>query len=314
MLLLLLALQADGWEYRGDAGFVHVETNQRKTPQEFYDLGVSLAKARQTDDALVVFALLIKHVPDRPLLERARFKRGETLWSGSRFLQAYQELDDFLRLYPESELAQRAKELVMDSALLLAQEGVTSSFLGFLPILKSSKEGVEMLRSALLRFPREPFSSTYYYRLAEFLVEDEKYEEAENELKFILAEHKDTLEAPRAILLLGDIGLLKFDDIDYDTRSLQDARRNFERFVEEAPQLSLISREAAAFVKAKLPYAKEKIGYLNETEAEKEWNTAEYYFGKKKYRSAKVYYDSILKNYPLTTWAAKAKERLKEIK
>jgi len=310
-IAMLLILAADVWEYKPGVGFVNRDTLERKTPQQFYQHGVALAQGRRTEEALAVFDLLLRHVTDRDLVESARFKRGETLWSGSLFGRAYQEFDDFLRLFPESAQAQRAKQLQMDSAFLIAQEGSSEGFLGFLS--KSPKAGLDLLRAVLQRYPREPFSSVYYYKMAKLWVEDRQFESAENELKFLLTEYRETVEAPRAILLLGEIGLLKFDSIRYDVRGLADARRNFERFIVEAESLSRISPESAAFVKENLPYAKEKLIFVNETEAEKEFETAEYYRKKGHYRSARVYYNSILRLYPRTSWAAKARERLKEV-
>lgn len=309
-LLLVLLAAGDTWEYKPGIGFVNKDTLERKTPQQFYEHGIALAKARETDEAVAVFDLLLRHVTDKDLVENARFKKGETLWSGSRFGLAYSELDDFLRLFPESGLAQRAKLIVMDSAFLIAQEGTSGGFLG---LFSSPKAGLDLLRAALQRFPREPFSSQYYYKMARLLVDDRQFDAAENELKFVLAEYPHTLETPKAVLLLGEIGLLRFDSIDYDVRGLADARRNFERFVAEADVLSAISTEAAAFIKEKLPYAKEKIAFINESAAEKEWETAEYYRSKGHYRSAKVYYRSIVRSFPTTSWAAKSRGRLKEI-
>lgn len=312
-LIAALVLQDTAWTYR-DGTFVNTGTMERKSPRELYEFGIKLAKERQTEEALYLFELILRNVKDPAVLELARFKHAETLWSGSRFAEAYKEFDDFLRLYPNSAQAQRAKQLEMESALLLAQEGTTENFLGFIPILKTSKPGIEMLRAVLQRYPREPFSATFYFRLAKFLVEDEQYDAAEAELKFITTEYKDTADTPKAILLMGEIGLLKFDDIDYDITCLKDARRHFERFVAEADLLSAISKEAADFVKSKLAFAKEKIAFINETEAEKQWETGEYYLDKGYPRSAKLYYQSIVANYPGTSWAKKAADRLKELK
>ncbi len=310
----LVSTQDSEWVYRPGVGFFDRKTQATKTAKEFYELGFSLAQERKTDEALAVFSLILKHVTDPEIVELTKFRRGETLWSGSRFSQAYQECDDFLRLYPESAYAQKAKRLAMESAFLLAQEGQSENFLGILPIFRTSEPGINLLRSILQRYPREPFTSLYYYKLAKFLVDDGQPDKAENEIKFILSEYKDTVETPKSILLLGEIGLLKFDAIDYDIRGLQDGRRNFTRFVDEAATLSQISPEAAAYVKEKLPYAKEKIALINEREAEKEFRTAEYYRSKDRFRAAQMYYQSILKLYPQTTWAAKAQERLKEMR
>lgn len=314
LIATIAALPQDAeWEYRPGVGFVDRKTQVVKTPKEFYELGFALAQERRTDEALAIFNLILKHAPEPELVELTKYRKGETLWSGSRFAQAYQECDDFLRLYPESAYAQKAKRLAMESAFLLAQEGQAEMFLGILPLSRTADPGINLLRSVLQRYPREPFTSLYYYKLAKFLVDDEQLDKADNEIKFILSEYKDTVEAPKAILLRGEIGLLKFDAIDYDIRGLQDARRYFTQFVDEAAVLARISPDAADYVKEKLPYAKEKIAFLNEMEAEKEYRTAEYYRSKDKFRAAKMYYESILKLYPQTTWAAKAQERLKEL-
>jgi len=311
--LLLFLLQTGDWEYQPGMGFIDRKTMTQKSPGEFYEHGLQLAQARQTSEALAVFDLILNHVTEKELVERVRFRRGETLWSGSRFAEAYRALDDFLRLYPESEHAPRAKQIAMESAYLLVRDGTTENLLGLFPIIRTSKPGIALLRSILQRYPREPFTSHYYYLLAKFFVDDDELGAAETEVKFILSEYKDTVEAPKAILLQGEIGLRRYDAIDYDVKGLEDARRSFARFIDEAPFLSRISEEAAAFVRESLPYAQEKIAFINEEMAEKEFETAEYYRSKDRSRAARLYYQSIVRLYPQTSWAAKAKDRLKEL-
>ncbi len=317
LALLVSGADVDDWQWQPGVGFVNTETMEKKTPLEFYTYGVRLASVRKTEEALGVLQLLLRNVRDRKLQEKVRFIRGKILWSGSRFHAAYLALDEFLRGYPESGNAEEAKLLLMDSAFLLAKKGYAGGFWGSIPLIKwivtSSDQGLNLLRMSLQRYPREPFSSRYYYKLAEFLFEEDELESSIQELKFILTEYSATTEAPKAILLLGKVGLKKYDSIDYDTHGLKEARRNFARFIEETTILSKISPEAAEFVKKELPYARGKIAFINDQEAEKEYRVGEYYRKKGYPRSAKIYYESVQKRYPKTSWAVEAENRLKDM-
>jgi TolA-binding protein len=317
LLLLLCPGDVKDWVYRPGIGFVNTKTMEKKSPEEFFAYGVKLARSRETDDALAVFDLILAHTEDPALKERTVFKKAEALYSGSRFFEAYQEFNNFLLRYPESKLADSlggrpgAKELQMDAALLLAREGHTETFLG-LPILKTSKVGIDYLHAALQRYPREDFTDDYYLKLGDFFFNREEYDSAETEYKFLLEEYKETESAPLALLKLGEVGLKRFDSTDYDIKGLKDARRCFERFIEEAPINAKISPAIKAVVERELPTAREKVALINETEAKKEFEIGEYYRRKDRYSSAAVYYRSILRTYRQTTWAAKVRERMQE--
>ncbi|MDP6958988.1 MAG: hypothetical protein QF645_09265, partial [Planctomycetota bacterium] len=93
--LLVFGYDVDDWQWTPGVGFVNAQTQEQKTPLEFYTFGVGLATQRRTDDALAVFHLLLANVSDSKLQEEVRFIRGKILWSGSRFRDAYLSLDDF---------------------------------------------------------------------------------------------------------------------------------------------------------------------------------------------------------------------------
>ena len=182
VILLVSGGDVDDWRWQPGVGFVNSETMEKKSDEKFYEYGLSLASERKTDEALRVMHLILTHVRDRKTQEKVLFTRGKILWSGSRFNEAFLALDDFLRKFPESNMAEEAKILEMDCALLLAKKGETGSFWGEVPVVKwfvnSPKKGVELLRMTLQRYPREPFSSLYYYKLAEFFFEEEDFDDA----------------------------------------------------------------------------------------------------------------------------------------
>lgn len=61
-----------------------------------------------------------------------------------------------------------------------------------------------------------------------------------------------------------------------------------------------------------VPQAQEIIGTLINKLAEKAFDTAEYYFRRRAYHSANIYYESVATAYPATPWAPRALLRLHE--
>jgi len=52
---------------------------------------------------------------------------------------------------------------------------------------------------------------------------------------------------------------------------------------------------------------------LREKKAESDFSIAEFYRKQRHYEAASVYYKDIVENFPETTWAKKAQDRLKEM-
>jgi outer membrane protein assembly factor BamD len=60
------------------------------------------------------------------------------------------------------------------------------------------------------------------------------------------------------------------------------------------------------------PRAEEMIQRLVNKLAEKDYDTAEYYFRRRAYHSANIYYEGVATDYPETPWAPRALLRLHE--
>ena len=83
LLLALLVQSGEDWTYQAEGLYLHSSTLERKSPQEFYDYGMSLGRERQTDLAVEVFDLISRYGPGADLQEKSFFQKAEVLWSGS---------------------------------------------------------------------------------------------------------------------------------------------------------------------------------------------------------------------------------------
>jgi outer membrane protein assembly factor BamD (BamD/ComL family) len=319
LAVILLGLE---WQYVPSRGFVESTTQAVKTPEEFFQYALDRRRASDWEGALAAFDLLVTNVSREPLHERAHFERAQTYYESHRYYDAVDDYEKFILRYPQSELATKAKEREMAAALDMARYGHTEKLLG-IPLVSTSKTGVDSLRDALRRYPREEFSADYYQKLGKFYYEKRDWDHASEQFTFVLDQYSDTPNAVLALYMLGLTAENRFDAVDYDNKPLKDARRYYERFVEETDRMRKISPQAKTWVDGLLESVQERLTGVYERLLEKQLRTAEYYDWKDLPGSAWIYYRSILKDdaafrkilpkFPDTRSAQKARRRISAI-
>ena len=319
MLFLLAALLAGpGWEYTPGQGFVNAETGDVKTPEAFLALGEKLYAGRQFVEAAEAMAVLAAAPVDAGLRERGLLLRARSLAADGRPAEAHFEYDRFLRIFSESTRAPAAREELMRTDLAWAREGDLQTVL-LIPLYRSSRTAVRALKDTLLRFSREECTDDYYLRLAAFFIEQGDMVLAEDELTFILENYPMSDSAPRALLLRARLRLNRFDAIDYDLKPLIDAKRDYEKFAgdylrhaEDPGRLRELGLDPDR-LRAMEAEVREGIRFVTTRQAEKELALARFYLHRDKPKSARVYLDSILRNFAGTPSAVEARRLLEAL-
>ena len=291
-----------GWRLRG-AAYVNVRTMDQKTPADLFEMGAAHHEARRHEQAAALFRVLAETAPEPALRGNALFMHGQTLMIAGAFPDAYRDFDAYQARFPDGDLVSRARFNMMECALGLARVGQRDTFLG-LPIVLSSKAGVELLKQTLQRFPREEFSDEFVLRLAQFHHSEGDLDLAELELKFLLSDptYKVSNSVPHALLLAGRIGLERYQGLSYDHKTLADAKRAYEQFIldykdidpERARELGIEKLDVL------LATAQRGILYVNEKLAERELALAEYYDDRGHAAAARVYIAYLKRTYPNT--------------
>jgi hypothetical protein len=125
--------------------------------------------------------------------------------------------------------------------------------------------------------------------------------------------------APRALLLRARIRLNRFEGIDYDLKPLIDAKRDYEKFAgdflrhaEDPGRLRQLGLDAER-LKTMEAQVREGLRFVTSKQAEKELALARFYLHRDRPKSAKVYLDSILRNFPSTSAAIDARRLLESL-
>jgi len=324
-LLLSMALCAQDFEYRQGVGVVDLSTNEIRSPEEFLKWALAQRDAGKLVVAVHALNLLATRVPEAAVREAAHFERAATYYKAGGYYEAYHDFEGFILKFPQSERATTAKRMEMTAALDLARVG-KSTWLG---LGTSSATGVDYLNDALRRYPREDFAPDFCQKLGMFFYEREDYERAGEAFTRVLEQYGDAPEAVLALYMIGRTSerrhekMSAFDTVDYDVRPLKDARRQYERFLEETDRMRKLPDPARKWVDGILPTVKERLASVYERMLRKQLLTAEYYDWKGLPWSAEPFYTAILRDeatfrkvlpsFPVTKSAQRARVRLTEI-
>lgn len=283
-------------------------------------LGRSLRDQGRFDDAIEAFSLVLTAGKDVPTRESAHFERADTYFRAARFEEAHQDYEGFLLRFPQTERLATAKRRLMESALELAKAGAT----GYLGIPTGSGLGIGHLRDALRRYPREEFSSDFAQKLGMFFYERAEYDKASEEFGRVLDQYGDSADAVLALYMLARCAEARFDAIDYDAKPLKEARRHYERFLDESEKLRRLPDPARGWVERLLPAVKERLSGVYVQLLAKRLQVAAYYEWKGLPKSARLTYAAtlredalfrkVLPSFPEMEAVQAARRRMAEIK
>lgn len=294
LVFLACALPATaGWKWDPDEGFVQdPAVAEPASPESADDLAAAgmfgragaryavLAEAAGADTAVRKLAWL--RCGDARILDRN--------WQGA--IDAY---DAFAVLAETHAERLRAIRFQVEACIMGVRRGAGFDFFG---IIRGSQWAAKRGRELLTRFPYEDWSANARLRFAIALLDSGQFEEAVVEYEFLLNDFPDSPFTPTARYRKAEAHLSQFDGMDYDPQPLEDARREFRRYLDDYP----------AGDKAEL--AKARLGDVDELQAEKDWHTYEHYRHLRRWRAARTYLREIVRKFPRTTWAEKAREEL----
>jgi outer membrane protein assembly factor BamD (BamD/ComL family) len=252
------------------------------------------------------FANWFKMYPDSVHRPEALFYAAETEVSAvdeaphaGDLMQAYKYLQELIQGWPGSELSERAlrKELIIAEMILF--KGRKQKIWKGTLWLSATEEALQMLDRIIDDLAKgKPIAEQALRLKADYHFQAGEFEEAE------IAYSRLNKEFPRgryqkiAILRSGESALGRFPGVNFDEADLLEAEVYFQDFQTRYPQDSE-------------PYAvPQKLGRIKESRAEKDYVVGQYYERVKQYKAAAFYYRQVDKNYPATTWATQARNRL----
>jgi outer membrane protein assembly factor BamD (BamD/ComL family) len=262
-------------------------------------------------EALDGAATLCREYLDRFPSEAARdqvlYRLGMLCEASGEFEDAHAAFEELIGRHPGSGRFREALEAEMRIARRLF-DGEKVSFLG-LRILGGSSTGAEILEKLGEVAPFASFGDEALYRLGNYRLERGEFDEAVVHYETLVRRFPDSSLRIKAEYQAARSFFLKFHSLDYDLTPLEEALERFRAFIElheENPSEEvriLAGPEGARKMKAEIE------GLL----AEKNYRVGNWYRNRGRPEAARPYYRVVMSEYPLTEWAKRAEEKLKDM-
>ncbi len=272
----------------------------KETPQEQFTYAKEFLDAKEYEKAIEEFKKLIKHYPRAREAAEAQFHLGMILEERGELFEAFKNYQMVIDKYPFSERAAEVikREYQIGNKMLEGKEE-RSKIMNV--IIGGDYNVVEVFRTVIKNAPYGEFAAPSQYKIGLYLQGKQLYQESRDELEKVINDYPDSEWATAAKYQIALSDSKRSAGPQYDQAITQTAVEEFKRFVQAHPDAELSDK------------AQEHIRALREKEAENTFLVAQFYEKQKKFKSAQIYYSTIVEEYATTTWASKALEKMREL-
>lgn len=314
-----LVLQAANWEKPQPA--------EPGTPNGDLQIAEALFRAEDYAKAARAFEEVAdKHKDVAEVHERALFMKAESEYQLGQYAKARDSFEEFRKAYPGSRHVSSAMQhlfAISDTWLEDARKDVRHGkpstvhrFLNFeperKPIFDIDGHAIETLKYVRENDPNGPLADDSLMMAAGYHFTMGDYTEAADLTDQLIHNYPHSEFQAQAHLMNAEAKIHSYKGHSYDGRKLEEARRTLKSTVAQFPDQTESDRQRVF----------RELEEIRQEQAKAQFEVAEWYhqMGNRSpkladtyYRSARLYYQYVQKNFPGTKWSDRAGEQLGEI-
>ena len=275
--------------------FINPKTEVKSTPADQLELARKLFDSKSYEEAKKEFKKLIKNYPKATEAAESQYYLGLIEESQENLYEAFLAYQKVIDKYPFSE---RIGEIIEREFNIGEQFMSGSKRKAFGVTLPVDNPAIEIFTKVIENSAYGPFAPKAQYKLGLVLKSIDRYYEAEEAFAKVVASYPESEWAEPAKFQLAVTRASVSKSPAYDQGATREAKQKFEEFVIEHPDAVLT------------PEAEKHIRVLSEREAESNYNAGLFYEKQKAWESALIYYRDVINDYPDSSWAAKAAQRV----
>ena len=278
--------------------------------RQAYAEGDALFKAGKYAEAAEKYKIAAIRWPESTLEEDAMFMLGESYFFSDQYYRSSETFARLLKQYENSRHLDRV--VVRDFAIARYWEREADKHLALvpnftdktLPYFDPLGNGIAVYESIRLNDPTGPLADDATFATANAYFLDRRYEDADYHYELIRKEYPHSEFQLQSHLLGLRAKLRTYQGAEYDDKPLGESDKLINSTLQQFG--AEIAEERDRLVRVQRAIRAQR--------AEREWENGEYYYRRKYYRAARVYYSNLLKTYPDTNFAEMAQARLDETK
>lgn len=290
------------------AGYGPNEQIARTTKQE----GEALFRDKKYKEAAAKFATAADRWPDTPLEEDALFLKGESEFFSDQYPKVHDTFGGLLKKYTNTRHLDTVMKREFDMGLYWERlhenkpkwpvtPNVTD---GSRPMFDTFGYAVQAFERIRMHDPTGPLADDSLMALGNAYLRREQFEEAAYNYDLLIKEYPNSEHQMKAHEFGLQAKMRVYQGTMYVGGPLKDARKIADRTLTQYGEKLGPERERVAKARAQIV----------EEMANRDYALGQYYEGHKYFGAARMYYDSVIKEYPNTEKAKEAQARLQAIR
>ncbi|HYC76294.1 MAG TPA: outer membrane protein assembly factor BamD [Planctomycetota bacterium] len=249
------------------------------------------------EEAGDLFESFLEDHPGTEFDEECRFLFAESRYREDELAEAFSAYKSYALNYPISPRNPTVEERLYDAGREYI-EGRRSTLFG---IFTNTSKGVEILTYLVETFPNAERADDAEWLIARYHLDDEEWDKAAASFDLLVTQYKTSEWTPAARWFSAYCRYRRVKGDVYDPEVIEQARQRFADYVRDYP--------AGEW----RPEAERILAILDATAAERMYNVAEWYRDQDKDYSARYYYLKLIKSWPQSEAAARARARYAEV-
>ena len=284
----------EGWTVEGD------DTEVAGSAADQMRKAEKLESDGNDSGAYRAYKALVKRYGLSFLAPKAQRKIGLLLEKHNDYDKAYEAYNYYLTKYPQGEDFDAVVASMFKIAKLFL-EGEKRKVFG-VPVASSMSRAQAMFEGIVKNAPYSKYAALAQFNVGQTLEKQGEYPKAIEAYQLVVSKYPGDAIADDALYQVGYVRLRQTREGSYDRATVQKARESFEDFIARYPNSE------------KVPQARENIKSLEGGTNKGTLDIAKFYDRTKKYKSAVIYYNDVIKGQPGTPDAEYAKARIEALK
>jgi outer membrane assembly lipoprotein YfiO len=276
------------WVWSSETSWVDPKQLSRETTDQQFRYAVTLLVNKEYISAVGIFKDIIKNSPGSELADESQLNIGKAYYLFGDYKSAFKAYEYMIEQDPGSR---RLHEILkMEFQIGVAQ------------MERDENGAIKVFERIIERNPRGFIAADSQVKIAECYYQLRQFEEAEASYLSVMENYPNSEWFPYAQFRIPYCKLsnIRIQERNYDL--LSGSRDGFEIYLANNPHGALVDT------------TKEIIGEIDIAMAERDYKVGEFYLRKKRPDAGLIYFESVIKDYPNTEWAAKAAEKIEMLR
>lgn len=251
-----------------------------------------------------------------PLTMKALYYLGEIHFQQGNYVAAHDRFEELVKDFPGTNYLEKAVEREHEIGIAWMQYAtgqeetptpLGSRFKGRLPIVDTGGHAVAVLDHVRMNDPTGPLADDAVMKVARYYTARGDHETAAIHYDQLASDHPKSDLMHEALVSSIDSKVKAYIGPEYDGTGLEQARETVQR------TLQLFPERLASTEDPEQDQLYKTLDLINDQEAERAYATASYYRRAGKVISSEYYFGMIVRKWPKSDWAEKARVQLVEL-